>query len=153
MTAYIIKSSASLLLLFGLYWFLLRKEKLFVFNRFFLVASVVFSLLVPLISIPVNFQTTPKLESFIPTYNHLTPEIITADNVVQNAENISQPYIQKETPLINISVVLFLLYFSGVLLFLIRFLRNLFLIAQRSRFSEKISMDLSDRWLILSESH
>jgi hypothetical protein len=57
MTAYIIKSNVSLLLLFGLYWFLLRKEKLFVFNRFFLVASVVFSLVVPFISIPVNFQT------------------------------------------------------------------------------------------------
>ena len=62
MTAYIIKSSVSLLLLFGLYWFLLRKEKLFVFNRFFLVASVVFSLVVPFISIPVNFQTTPRLK-------------------------------------------------------------------------------------------
>ena len=93
----------------------------------------------PFISIPVNFQTTPKLESFIPTYNHLTPEIITADNVVQNAVNISQPYIPKETPLINTPVVLFLLYFSGVLLFLIRFLRNLFLIAQRSKLSEKLS--------------
>jgi len=139
MTTYIIKSSVSLLLLFGLYWFLLRKEKLFVFNRFFLVASVVFSLLVPFISIPVNFQSTPKLENFIPAYNHITPEIITADNVVQNAANNSQVYTQKETPQINLSVVIFSLYFSGVLLFLIRFLRNLFLIAQKSRLSEKVS--------------
>ncbi len=141
MTAYIIKSSLSLLLLFGLYWFLLRKEKLFVFNRFFLVTSVVFSLLVPFISIPVNFQTTPRLENFIPVYNHITPEIVTTDNVAQNAVNSSQPYIQNETPLINFSVVLFLLYFSGVLLFSIRFLRNLFLIAQRNRLSEKISFN------------
>jgi TonB family protein len=79
------------------------------------------------------------LGNYIPTYNHITPEIITTDNVVQNAVNRSQPYIQKETPLINISAVLFLLYFSGVILFLIRFLRNLFSIAQRSRISEKIS--------------
>jgi len=138
MTTYIIKSSLSLLLLFGLYWFLLRKEKLFVFNRFFLVASVVFSLLVPFISIPVNFPTIHNLENYISAFNHITPEIITADKVVQNAANISQPYIQNETPLINFSVVLFLLYFSGVLLFLIRFLRNLILIAQMSRLSEKI---------------
>jgi TonB family protein len=140
MTAYIIKSSVSLLLLFGLYWFLLRKEKLFVFNRFFLVASVVFSLVVPFISIPVNFQTTPKLENFIPIYAQITPET-TTDYIVQNAENSNQRYIKKETPLINISIVLFLLYFSGVLLFLIRFLRNLFLIAQRSRSSEKINFN------------
>jgi beta-lactamase regulating signal transducer with metallopeptidase domain len=140
MTTYIIKSSLSLLLLFGLYWFLLRKEKLFVFNRFFLVASVVFSLVVPFISIPVNFQTTPKLESFIPSYSQITPET-TTDNIVQNAVIRSQSNIQKETPLINISVVIFLLYISGALLFFIRFLRNLLLIAQRSRLSEKISFN------------
>ena len=58
MIVYILKSSLSLIILFGLYWFLLRKEKLFEFNRFFLILSVVFSLLVPFISIPVNFQTT-----------------------------------------------------------------------------------------------
>jgi TonB family protein len=139
MTPYIIKSSLSLLLLFGLYWFLLRKEKLFVFNRVFLVASVVFSLILPFISIPVNLQTTSKFRNYIPAYNHKTPEIITPDIVVQNDENRSQPYIPKEIPLINISVALLLLYFTGVLLFLIRFLRNLFLIVQRSRVSEKIS--------------
>ena len=53
MITYIWKSSLSLIFLFGLYWFLLRKEKLFVFNRYFLVLSVVFSLILPLISIPV----------------------------------------------------------------------------------------------------
>ncbi len=140
MTAYIIKSSLSLLLLFGLYWFLLRKEKLFVFNRFFLVASVVFSLVVPFISIPVNLQTTSKLENFIPTYNHITPELFSAGNIAPNDVNNTQPYIKKETSVIDISVVLFVLYISGVLLFLIRFLRNLYLIIQRSRLSEKISI-------------
>jgi TonB family C-terminal domain len=139
MTTYIIKSSLSLLLLFGLYWFLLRKEKLFIFNRFFLVASVVFSLVVPFISIPVNLQTTSKLVNYVSAFDHRTAEIITSEIVVKNAVNRSQPYIPIKTPLSNISLVLLLLYFSGVLLFLIRFLRNLFLIAQRSRLSEKIS--------------
>ena len=73
MTAYIIKSTVSLLLMFGLYWFLLRKEKLFVFNRFFLVISVVFSLLMPFISIPVNFQIAPQLNEIIPAYNNVNP--------------------------------------------------------------------------------
>ena len=139
MTAYIIKSSLSLLLLFGLYWFLLIKEKLFVFNRVFLVASVVFSLVVPFISIPVNLQTTSKLVNYVSAFDHRTPEIITSEIIVKNAVNRSQPYIPIKTPLISISLVLLLLYFSGVLLFLIRFLRNLFLIVQRSRLSEKIS--------------
>ena len=85
MTTYIIKSSLSLLLLFGLYWFLLRKEKLFVFNRFFLVASVVCSLLVPFISIPVNFQNTPRLENFIPTNNQITPETVRAESFASDS--------------------------------------------------------------------
>jgi TonB family protein len=139
MITYIIKSSLSLLLLFGLYWFLLRKEKLFVFNRVFLIASVVFSLVVPFISVPVNLHATPKLEKFIPAYSFITPEIISASDVVTNGINNTQSNVQKETHLINISVILFALYISGVILFLIRFLKNIFLIAQRSRLSEKIS--------------
>jgi TonB family protein len=139
MTAYIIKSSLSLLLLFGLYWFLLRKEKLFVFNRFFLVASVVFSLLVPFISIPVNLQTTPRIENFIPVYNRITQENIINDNVVQNAVYSNQQNSPQKAPLITIPIFLILLYLTGTLLFLVRFLRNLVLIARRSRLSEKIS--------------
>ena len=91
MITYIFKSSLSLIILFGLYWFLLRKEKLFVFNRYFLVLSVVFSLIVPFISIPVNFQVTPQLEDIIPTYNYVIPEIINVDNIVPSDVNISQP--------------------------------------------------------------
>jgi TonB family protein len=151
MTAYIIKSSLSLILLFGLYWFLLRKEKLFVFNRVFLLASVVFSLAVPFISIPVNLQITPTLENFIPAYNHITPEIISTSDVVTNTVNNTRSHVQKGTPLINISVILFALYISGVILFLIRFLRNLFLLAQRSRLSEKISY--KGYQIILTKDH
>lgn len=139
MTAYIIKSSVSLLLMFGLYWFLLRKEKLFVFNRFFLVVSVVFSLVLPFITIPVNFPIAPKLNEIIPSYNYITPEVIVADNIIPRDLNISQSYSEKEATLINIFTILLLLYISGVIMFLIRFLRNIYLIIRRSKLSEKIS--------------
>lgn len=139
MIAYIVKSSLSLIILFGLYWFLLRKEKLFEFNRFFLLLSVVFSLLVPFISIQVNFQTTPGLESFIPAYDYLIPEIITTDNIVPSEVNISQSNVEERTSVINISAILLALYISGVILFLIRFLRNIYIIMLRTKSSEKIS--------------
>ena len=139
MIAYIFKSSLSLIILFGLYWFLLRKEKLFVFNRFFLVASVVFSLVVPFISIPVNFQVTPQINDIVPTYNYVIPEISTADNIVTGDPNISQSAKVMHPSSINISVILLALYISGVGLFLIRFLRNLFMIFRRSKLSEKIN--------------
>ena len=139
MTAYIIKSSVSLLLMFGLYWFILRKEKLFVFNRFFLVASVVFSLVVPFISIPVNFQVTPQLNDIIPAYDYIIPEINTSENIVPGDVNFTLPYINNEASVVNISAILLTLYISGVLLFLIRFLRNIYIIKRRCKLSEKIS--------------
>ena len=136
MIAYILKSSLSLIILFGLYWFLLRKEKLFEFNRFFLVLSVVFSLLLPFISIPVNFQTTPGQENFIPAY---VPEISSTYNIVPDGENNSQPYIEKQPSAISITAILFILYISGVIMFLVRFLRNIYIIYRRTKSSEKTS--------------
>ena len=139
MTSYIIKSSVSLILMFGLYWFLLRKEKLFVFNRFFLIVSVVFSLVLPFIAIPVNLKITQQLNDIIPTYNYVKSQISIADNIVPNDVNISQPTIEKKNSLISISAILLGLYISGVILFLIRFLRNIYFILRRSKLSEKIS--------------
>lgn len=139
MTAYIIKSSLSLLLMFGLYWFLLRKEKLFVFNRFFLVLSVVFSLVLPFISIPVNFKVTPQLNDIIPTYKYVNSQISISDKIVPSDVNISQPYVEKKNSVISIPVILLVLYISGVILLLIRFLRNIYLIVRRCKLSEIIS--------------
>lgn len=69
MIPYILKSSLSLLLLFGLYWFLLRKEKLFVFNRYFLIFSIVFSLVIPFVSIQVNFHINEARGNLITALN------------------------------------------------------------------------------------
>jgi beta-lactamase regulating signal transducer with metallopeptidase domain len=139
MITFIIKSSISLVVLFGLYWFLLRKEKLFVFNRFFLILSITFSLVLPLITIPVNFQIAPQLNEIIPSYNNVAPEAIVTDNIVPSDLNISQPYAENETSSINIFKILLLLYISGVIMLLIRFSRNIYLILKRSKLSEKIS--------------
>jgi beta-lactamase regulating signal transducer with metallopeptidase domain len=141
MIAYILKSSLSLLILFGLYWFLLRKEKLFIFNRFFLVASVVFSLVVPFISIPVNFQISPKQKNIIPTYDYIMPEISSADNIIPRDMNINQSYVGKQPSPIDISEILLALYISGVILFLIRFLRNIYIIYRLVKLSEKINFE------------
>jgi beta-lactamase regulating signal transducer with metallopeptidase domain len=125
--------------MFGLYWFLLRKEKLFVFNRFFLVVSIVFSLVLPFISIPVNFKVTPQLNDIIPTYNYVDPQISISDKIVPSDVNISQPYVEKKNSVISIPAILLALYISGVILLLIRFLRNIYIIIRRSKLSEIIS--------------
>ena len=134
MITYIFKSSLSLIILFGLYWFLLRKEKLFVFNRFFLVLSVVFSLIVPFISIPVNFQVTPATRKYYP-FPRLchTGDTITTDTILVPSDvNIDQPYIENQPSAIDFSAILLVLYVSGVILFLIRFLRNIYIIIRKT---------------------
>jgi len=150
MTAWIIKSSVSLLLLFGLYWFLLRKEKLFVFNRFFLIASVVFSLVVPFISIPVNLRNTPALENLIPAQNYFNPAASSPEiNIPEALPPVTQQNIKNEAAEINIATVLIVLYLSGLALFLIRFLRNIYLIFRKTRSYEKL--DLKEYKIILTD--
>jgi beta-lactamase regulating signal transducer with metallopeptidase domain len=87
----------------------------------------------------VNFQTTSRLENLIPTYDYSIPEISTVDNIAPGDVNINQPSVEKETSVINISEILLALYISGVILFLIRFLKNIYIIIRRTKSSEKIS--------------
>lgn len=147
MTAYIIKSSLSLLLLFGLYWFLLRKEKLFRFNRFFLIFSLTFSLIIPVIIIPVQIQTAE---------NESRNEIFTAVNSIVASFNTQpeQPELPDREPIIALSqysekrdspvntvVLLFLIYLSGVLIFTVRFIRNITFINRQIAQSEKVKYE------------
>ena len=134
MTDYILKSSLSLIILFGLYWLLLRKEKLFVFNRFFLVLSVIFSLTVPLITIPVNFRITTVVEGAITVFE----DPLTVTTVLNNNR---QPAAIEKQSAVNISSILLVLYLSGVLLFSVRLLRNINFMLHRIRNSEKLSLD------------
>ena len=141
MIAYILKSSLSLILLFGLYWFLLRKEKLFVFNRFFLVLSVAFSLILPFISIPVKFQTNQELENIIPMHNYIIPEINTSENIISRDIQIEPSSAEIQPSGIDIQAILVIIYISGVILFLLRFLKNIFYMYRQIKLSEKIRFE------------
>ena len=141
MTAYIFKSSLSLIFLFGLYWFLLRKEKLFVFNRYFLVLSVLFSLILPLISITVNFRTLPELQDIIPTHDYFSPQIITPEESYSQDINNNQQIVVNQPSGIDMSTILVVLYLVVVIFLLIRFLRNICLICNRIKVSDEISLE------------
>jgi len=59
---YQLQSGITLILLFGIYWFLLRKETFFKIHRFFLLAAGIISLVLPLI----NFSILIGVKSFSP---------------------------------------------------------------------------------------
>ncbi|QZK89311.1 M56 family metallopeptidase [Flavobacterium sp. CHNK8] len=53
MTDFLIKSTLSLMVLLGVHHFLLEKEKMYRFNRFYLLFALVFSMVIPFITIEV----------------------------------------------------------------------------------------------------
>jgi uncharacterized protein (TIGR02145 family) len=141
MIPYIIKSSLSLLILFGLYWFLLRKEKLFKFNRFFLIFSIIFSLIIPFITIPVNIQNHEVENNIVTVLNSSIPTINLNHNAFPNITNSTYPEIETPTGRIssgiNLLEILSILYFSVVILLLFRFFKNIFFITHKLSLSEK----------------
>jgi uncharacterized protein (TIGR02145 family) len=154
MIAYILKSSLSLLIMFGLYWFLLRREKLFIFNRFFLIFSILFSLVIPFISIPINIQDNETQKNIFTVLNSNLPAFSTEQNRISDITNqIStreQPSSEVLPSGINFSQILILLYVSGVVLLLFRFLRNIFLISRQIQLFENINY--SGQRLVLIEN-
>jgi|WetSurSiteA1Bulk_404760.scaffolds.fasta_scaffold05601_3 bla regulator protein blaR1 len=137
MTAFIIKSSISLLLMFGLYWLILRREKLFVFNRFFLLFAILFSFIIPFVSIPIDIQNNESKDTLISvlfsTISGLNPDQILSTN------SSYQPQLVAPQSSIDVVLVLKLLYLSGVVILLIRFITNILQILKRTRLSETLS--------------
>jgi uncharacterized protein (TIGR02145 family) len=141
MIPYIIKSSLSLLILFGLYWFLLRQEKLFKFNRFFLIFSIIFSLIIPFIAIPVNIQNNEVQNNIVTALNSNIPAISLNHNAFPNITNHTYTEIDTSTERISSGInffeILSILYFSVVILLLFRFFKNIFFITHKQSLSEK----------------
>jgi bla regulator protein blaR1 len=68
MIYYILKSGICLGVLLTVYHLFLKNEKLYKFNRFFLLGSLVFSLSVPFISLPVLVAVPQKINDLNPSY-------------------------------------------------------------------------------------
>ncbi|MCX6262824.1 MAG: hypothetical protein NTY95_18640, partial [Bacteroidia bacterium] len=139
MITYILKSSLSLLFLFGLYWFLLRKEKFFVFNRFFLITSIVFSLVVPIvptIPLPVSFQISQKFEKIVSIFDHSnTPNALSQNDIYVFSDQSNNTVSSSS---IELSYILVIIYIVGVIIFLFRFISNIYSILNQIKQSENI---------------
>jgi len=110
---YLIQSLICLGCLYSLYWLLLRKETFFVLNRIYLISSVLLSVLIPLIKI--SFDTTQTA----PIYTAML------ETVTFSGQSISRT-INSTFPEINYIAIV---YFTGVIFMLIRFIFQIFQIA------------------------
>jgi beta-lactamase regulating signal transducer with metallopeptidase domain len=118
MTDFLIKSTIPLLVLLAIYHLLLEKEKMHVFNRFYLLLSVLFSHAIPFISIEVIEEiTTPILQNNTFQINQGSAELVEETNYFP--------------------ILLWSIYGLITFLLSIRFIRNILKITSRIKSNTK----------------
>ena len=122
MVLYLLKSAGCLALLLAFYHFILEKEKMHNFNRYYLLGSVIFSFLVPLSTITI--PTTPEIIKVAQNFNQTI-----------SVENITPVIIEENFNYTFLFIGVYLLISS---VFLIRFGKNLFKIIQKIRLNDTI---------------
>lgn len=113
---FVVESGLSMILLYGLYYFLFRKESYFRFNRFYLLSTLLFSVLIPFVSFKAFIFQQGSREPGI--LMGLTEVLLTAEE----PGALSTPGHQH---FLNWQNVLLLLYLAGAFLVLGRFILGL----------------------------
>ncbi len=111
--SYFIRSGLMLAVLFMLYWLFLRRDTLHQAHRYYLLVSLLVSLFIPLIRIPVSAG------GGAPYMHMLDPILVTPGRVAGKVQSSGFA-----------ATLLYSAYFAGVGIFLFRFLRQLFLLAR-----------------------
>ncbi len=117
MILYLFKSILCSAVFLLVYLLLLEKEKMHRFNRWYLLGSIVCSLLIPLISFTIQSETLPVLQNVQETYYE----------IVRFAENTSTTLVvTQKTETHYLTTVLWVLYSVVCIGLLIRFFRNIY---------------------------
>lgn len=140
MTAFLIKSTISLCILVLAYHLLLEKEKMFRFNRYFLLVSLVFSMVIPFLSFEIQ-QDIPIV------YNKITFQKTAGATFPIEAEDIN---INKEDQINYWLFLLWITYIGITLILSYRFIQNIYTITSKAKIS-KIIVHQNTRIVLLSE--
>ena len=133
--AYIIKIILCSALFLLMYFLFLEKEKMYRFNRFYLLFSIVFSLVAPLITIHIEKDAPLQTVSeFVFSAVEMNTDAFPQQEFSQNS---------KEKSNINTKDVLLLVYCLITSFLLIMFIRNLFKIYGKTKGKEYISYNES----------
>lgn len=103
---YLIKSGISLVLLYSVFWLFLSRDTFFRLNRAYLVTSVIFSLLFPLLPVTIT------VGDVAPTYT------VMLDTIVINASRVEPAVVNN----LGMFQVLTIVYLTGMSIFVLRFL-------------------------------
>lgn len=127
MTIYLLKVVLCSALFLGCYFLLFQREKIYRFNRFYLLFSLFISFIIPLIEVENGFTpiNIPQVENvFIPTQE---VQQITVEKEVFIA--------QKQTAEIDLLLLIYTLVSTSILLI---FLKNIFVLIKEIRDNEKV---------------
>jgi beta-lactamase regulating signal transducer with metallopeptidase domain len=119
MIEFLIKSTVCLVVLYGFFHIFLSNHKTLLFNRFYLMFSVVFSLIIPLIRIPIKSNIS-LITNSLDNLTFTTGHFIQQKEIVENA-----------TPLFTYQNILIVLVIIISSVLLIRFAFNIFKIIRK----------------------
>lgn len=138
MILYLLKSGMCLLVLFGVYKFFLEKEKMLHFNRYFLLFSLIFSFMIPLISVEIEQENIQIKE---------VNRLISTNKI---PFEISNKITKNEIQEFDYQGVLSYSYIMVAFLLLLKFVRSLFLINKKISDNKKIIVE-GNSFILLKE--
>jgi TonB family protein len=125
MTTYIIKTILCSTILILIYYFVLEREKIYRFNRFYLLFSIVFAFIVPLITIKT-----------------IQPANTIQEIVYQQISNIQDTISQQTLTAVNENITpvdyILLIYLSVTLFLLCRFIINIFVLSRKIKNNDSV---------------
>jgi bla regulator protein BlaR1 len=150
MILYLTQSTLALSLFYGIYHFLLSKERIFTFNRFFLLAALVLALALPFIQLPQYIPAFQEKTTQIWKQWEMTKPVVDLEEPMIGSESVKSPekgfpvieFKEKKVKYSNISwtEVIFAVYFLGLGLYSIRFLIQLNSMRKLVKNNTKIDM-------------
>ncbi|MFA7616898.1 MAG: M56 family metallopeptidase [Weeksellaceae bacterium] len=121
------------------YKLFLQNEKMFVFNRIFLISALIFSVSIPFMKIQKIKPIENQISRFYQLKTIQKPQQTTA--VVLNANPVQYSIYsvsRNQTETIDIQSIIQIIYFSVALLLMIRFLNNLNLLFKKTWTAKKL---------------
>jgi TonB family protein len=122
--SYLLKASMGILAFYGFYWLVLRQHTYFAFNRFYLLTALFLSLTAPLIELPT--EPMPVFEANANVSTFVMPQTLS---------------IVHEAPPFDWQQFGWILYAIGVAVMAIRFVRQLYLIFNIIKKSDRFDID------------
>ncbi|MCF1752080.1 M56 family metallopeptidase [Mariniradius sediminis] len=141
MISFILISTLALVLFLLFYQLVLEKEKIFVFNRYFLLFTLALGFLIPFVELPKSFTPQRPVEILKANiYSFAAPEFEKASSAgISVPEDRVHRLINQPGPGLDVTQVLIGVYLLGLGFFFGRFAYQLFTISKTIRTAEKLN--------------